>query len=73
MKKVLLTEQPVASSGAAAPPPAVELVPALFTPISPLQRDTQLHDSSAQQQQSTTMSLRTAVAKEDAALHETVL
>ncbi|TPP47728.1 hypothetical protein CGC21_1550 [Leishmania donovani] len=34
VKKVLLTEQPVASSGAAAPPPAVELVPALFTPIA---------------------------------------
>ncbi|CAJ1987507.1 hypothetical protein - conserved [Leishmania donovani] len=71
VKKVLLTEQPVASSGAAAPPPAVELVPALFTPMSPLQHDTQLHDSSAQQQQSTTLSLCAAVAKEEAALHKT--
>ncbi|KAG5482714.1 hypothetical protein CUR178_06751 [Leishmania enriettii] len=58
VRKVLLTEQPVASDGATAPPPAMELVPVLTASIST-------------QQQSTPLSLRAAVAHEEAALQKT--
>ncbi|KAG5504601.1 hypothetical protein JIQ42_06439 [Leishmania sp. Namibia] len=70
VRKVLLTEQPVASDGATAPPPAMELVPVPSASMPTRQRDEPRHGSSTQQQ-STPLSLRAAVAHEEAALQKT--
>ncbi|SYZ64216.1 hypothetical_protein (plasmid) [Leishmania braziliensis MHOM/BR/75/M2904] len=65
---VLLTEQSAASGSAAVAPQAVELLPTSSTPRFSLELGGEQHSGSTQQQ-STPLSPRTAIAKEEDALH----